>query len=73
MVQADFRVEIRVKGRINDSWAEWFDGLTISYFEPDETLLCGFVSDQAALFGVFARLRDLGLPLTSMRVNTQIS
>jgi hypothetical protein len=60
------KIEIRVKGRINEQWSEWFGGLTISHSDPDETILAGFVPDQAALYGIISRLRDLGLKLTSL-------
>jgi hypothetical protein len=60
------RVEIRVKGRLDETWSEWFDGLTISHFDPNETLLSGSVQDHTAVFGVLARLRDLGLELNSV-------
>ena len=59
-------IEIRVKGHINQQWSEWFGGLTINHSDPDETVLTGFVPDQAALYGIIARLRDLGLQLTSV-------
>ena len=62
-------VNIRVKGQINQQWSEWFGGLTISHSDPDETVFTGLVPDQAALYGVISRLRDLGLELTS--VNSQ--
>jgi hypothetical protein len=61
------QIEIRVKGQINQHWSEWFDGLTISHSAPDDTLLTGLVADQAALYGVISRLRDLGLSLCSLR------
>ena len=59
-------VEIRVKGQINEQWSEWFGGLTISHSSPDETVLTGLVLDEAALYGIIARLRDLGLKLISL-------
>ena len=62
------RVEIRVKGRIDQDWSDWFEGLVITHTEQDETILSGTVVDQAALYGLVAKLRDLGLPLLS--VNT---
>jgi hypothetical protein len=61
------QVEIRVKGQISERWSEWLDGLTIRHVEPDETVLTGHVVDQAALYGLVAKLRDLGLPLLSVR------
>jgi hypothetical protein len=60
------QIEIRVKGRINKQWSEWFGGLTISHSDPDDTVLTGIVQDQAALYGIISRLRDLGLQLSSV-------
>ena len=54
-------IEIHVKGQINPQWSEWFGGLTISHSGPNETVLTGLVADQAALYGIISRLRDLGL------------
>ncbi|MFZ0532599.1 MAG: hypothetical protein WAM09_05420 [Anaerolineales bacterium] len=59
-------IEVIVKGRLNDKWSGWFDGLTISHSSGDETILAGLVADQAALYGIISRLRDLGLPLISV-------
>ena len=59
-------IEIHIKGQINEKWSEWFGGLAISQSSPDETVLRGLVTDQAALYGIIARLRDLGLELTSV-------
>jgi hypothetical protein len=59
-------IEIRVKGQINPQWSEWFGGLTISRSDPDETILSGSVPDQAALYGIIAHLRDLGLSMCSL-------
>jgi hypothetical protein len=57
--------EIRVEGCLPDQWAEWFEGLSISQ-ENGETLLSGALSDQAALYGLLKKVRDLGLPLVSV-------
>lgn len=61
------RVEIRVKGRIDSHWARWFAGLAVAHDDRGETILTGILPDQAALYGVIARLRDLGLTLVSVR------
>jgi hypothetical protein len=58
--------EIRLKGHLNNRWAEWFEGLTITREDSGETLLSGPVVDQAALHGLLRRVRDLGLPLLSV-------
>ena len=60
------QIEIRIKGHIHQKWSDWFSGLTISPSSPDETTLSGIVPDQAALYGIISRLRDLGLELTSV-------
>jgi len=60
------QVEIRFKGQINKQWSEWFGGLTVSHSDPDGTVLTGVVADQAALYGIISRLRDLGLQLSSV-------
>lgn len=61
-------VEIIVIGRIDKEWCEWLGGLMVTHAEPDLTVLTGVLSDQAAVYGVIARLRDLGIPLSSVRV-----
>ena len=58
--------EIRLQGRLDERWASWFDGMTIEAAPGGVTVLRGHVVDQAALHGVLARLRDLGLPLISV-------
>lgn len=58
--------KIRIKGHLDDSWADWFDGLAISHEDGGETLLTGALPDQAALHGVLNRLRDLGIQLISV-------
>jgi hypothetical protein len=59
-------VEIRIKGRIDEHWSTWFADLAIRYTEQGETVLTGPVADQATVYGVLNRLRDLGLPLLSV-------
>jgi hypothetical protein len=58
---------VRIKGRIDEQWSEWFHGLLITHVEPDETVLTGSVPDQSALYGLLAKLRDLGLPLLAVQ------
>ena len=60
------RYEIRLKGRLDSRWADWFDGLSLSHESDGTTVLSGPVTDQAALYGLLGRVRDLGLPLISV-------
>lgn len=60
------RYEIRVRGHLSSQWAGWFDGLDVRPLTGGETLLCGQLRDQAALFGVLLRIRDVGLTLLSV-------
>ena len=59
--------EIRVQGTLSTQWAAWFDGWAIRAGEREETVLTGPVRDQSALFGLLAKIRDLGLPLLLVR------
>jgi hypothetical protein len=58
--------QIRIKGHLGYQWAEWFGGLAISMEDTGETLLTGSVVDQAALYGVLKKVRDLGMPLIAV-------
>ncbi|HEX5837049.1 MAG TPA: hypothetical protein VFY26_04405 [Anaerolineales bacterium] len=58
--------EIRIKGHLDDQWASWFEGLTLTFEETGDTLLTGLVTDQAALQGLLKKVRDLGMPLISV-------
>jgi hypothetical protein len=58
--------QVRIKGRLDQSWSEWFDGLNIYPQADNQTLLTGSVADQMALHGLLTKIRDLGLPLVSV-------
>jgi hypothetical protein len=58
--------EIRTQGHIGERWSDWFEGMTLAD-EPDGTTLIRCPArDQAALHGLLAKIRDLGLPLISV-------
>jgi hypothetical protein len=58
--------QIRIKGHLGREWTDWFEGLTIILEEDGNTLLTGPVIDQAALYGLLKKVRDLGMPLLSV-------
>ena len=58
----------RVRGHLDDRWSAWLGGLAIQRQEDGTTLLVGAIVDQAALHGVIIRIRDLGLPLLSVKL-----
>ena len=58
--------QIRFEGQLDDQWTDWFGGMTITLEENGNTLLTGPVVDQAALFGLLKKVRDLGLSLVSL-------
>jgi hypothetical protein len=60
------RYELRIEGVLDERWSAWFDGMQITA-EPDGvTRIAGPVTDDAALHGLLAKIRDLGLPLISV-------
>ena len=58
--------EIRLKGHLEARWADWLQGLSIRHEADGTTCLTGPVADQAALFGLLKKVRDLGIPLVSV-------
>ncbi len=61
---------MRLKGTLDDSWSDWFDGMTISHDAGGDTMLEGAVRDQTALYGLIAKARDLGLSLIAVEQRT---
>ena len=58
-----YQYKIRVKEKMDPAWSNWFDNLVVKSTTEDETELTGVICDQAALFGVLNKIRDLGLTL----------
>lgn len=58
--------EIKIKGHLDESWSDWFEGLAFSYGSDGTTTLSGEIFDQAALHGLLKKIRDLGMPLLSV-------
>lgn len=56
---------IRISGQLGSRWADSFEGMTI-ILDGGDTLITGPIADQAALYGLLKRVRDLGMPLVSV-------
>ena len=55
--------QIKIKGHLGSEWTDWFGGMTITREDNGVTLLIGLVVDQAALYALLTKVRDLGMPL----------
>jgi hypothetical protein len=60
------RYTIRVKGHLDTFWQTWFENLLITHESDGTTLLSGPIKDQAALYGILFKMRDLGLTLLEL-------
>src|SRR6476469_8175324 len=60
------RYEIRLKGHLDNRWADQFENMIFTHASDGTTILTGPVVDQTALYGLLRRVRDLGLPLLSV-------
>ncbi len=60
--------QIKIKGYLGDDWTDWFGGLSISHDETGNTILSGIVVDQAQLYGLLKRIRDVGAELISVNL-----
>jgi len=60
------QVEIRLEGHLDKKWLDWLEGITIVHTAQNQTLLSGTVQDQAGLYGLITKLRDLGVKLVSV-------
>jgi hypothetical protein len=61
--QLPARYRIRIRGHLDPAWWTWFDGLSVTGADDGTTELVGPLADEAALFGLLARVRDLGATL----------
>lgn len=59
------KIEIKIKGHLDENWKDWFDGMKIIHKE-DITILIGDNKDKAYIHGILNRIRDLNLSLISV-------
>jgi len=62
--------QITVKGHLDSQWSAWFDNMLITNEANGEAVLRGPLADQSALYGVLAKIRNLGLPLLAVSTAT---
>lgn len=60
---------IRIKGYLDPSWQDWFEGLEMVQEPEGTTLFVGPLQDQAALHGILVKMRGLGLDLLSFETS----
>jgi hypothetical protein len=58
---------IRLRGHLEPYWSAWFDGMAVAQDADGNTTLEGSIVDQAALYGLISRARDLGLTLLTVQ------
>lgn len=68
---SDTMYELRINGRLGDSTLTWFEDMAVIVDEsksPVQTIIQGPIRDQAALYGLISRIRDLGLTLLTVNL-----
>ena len=61
------KIEIHVKGQVDEHWSEWFEGLRITHAGTEESVISGVLADESAVYGLITKIRDLGLHLVSVK------
>jgi len=61
MVAERYRIELQ--SNIDSDWSAWLGNFELTHTGAGHTILNGEVADQAALHGLLARIRDLGIPI----------
>ena len=51
--------EIVTKCELDTDWSAWFEGLTLTHNDRGQTIICGQLRDQAAFYGLLAKVRDM--------------
>ena len=76
LIHRPARYEIRVPGKLDASFLDWFGGLSVTEEISREDILLSRISgvfDQARLLGLLRRLNAFGLPIISVTcINLEI-
>ena len=59
--------EIKIKGRLDERWSEWFESLVFTHESDETTILSGPLTDQVALHSILLKIRDMNLTLISVK------
>lgn len=65
------KLQVRVEGLLDSHWSEWLEDLEIIHEDEDHTLMKGLVEDQATIYGILTKLRNLGLNLVLVEVTDE--
>jgi hypothetical protein len=66
------KCHIRIKGHLDPCWQDWFEGLAIVHEDEGTSSLSGSLRDQAALYGILAKIRGLGLTLLALSTSEAV-
>lgn len=58
---------ILIRDQLDQLWSEWLNGMSITNESDGTSTLSGPITDQAALHGLLAKIRDLGMTLLEVR------
>jgi hypothetical protein len=59
--------EIVVEGHLHAQWSSWLSNVQITHFSDGTTVLVGELADDAGVYGLLAKLRDMGVTLVALR------
>ncbi len=59
--------EIRIKGHLQDRWAESFECMKLTRKDDGTTTLFGNLPDQTALHSILQRIRNMNMDLISVK------
>ncbi len=68
-----YRIRLRVRGRLDAAWwSALFSDLALTVEADGTSLISGVLTDQAAVHGLLATVRDLGIPLVSLETSAEL-